>query len=81
MWHDAFLEQARSDAIEHLAPALAQDGPNTEYPWEGPSGSIRAPASFSFPASAQLKQPNGRKLLRLLQALLDQFDILFTKKP
>lgn len=80
-----FLEYVRSTlplagAIEHLAPALAQDGPNSEYPWQETTGTIRIPASYQFSASAQLKQPNGRKLLRLTQALLEQFESLFIKR-
>jgi len=80
-----FLEFVKSlwplaTAIEQLAPALAPDGPNAEYPWEEPSGAIQAPASYPFPAAMKLKQPTGRKLLRLIKALLDQFEYLFVKK-
>jgi hypothetical protein len=64
--------------IERLAPALARDGPNPEYPWEEPTtGHVYSPASYRFPVALNLNQPNGRKLLRLLDILLDQFDRFF----
>lgn len=66
-----------ADQIEHLAPALVQNGPNAEYPWETPSGEIMAPVSFDFPVTKQLRGPKGRKLLRLVSVILDGFDALF----
>jgi len=110
LWHEAFLEQAKSDwktyeaiqeqlrmssqplrssvknllplaeEIEKLAPALAQDGPNAEYPWVDPSGTIRVPASFQFSTAYKLVDPAGRKLLQLTRLLLDRFYILFIPK-
>jgi hypothetical protein len=38
--------------IEILAPALAQSGPNPEYPWPGMSGRIFVPSEFSFPSGS-----------------------------
>jgi len=80
-----FLEYVKSllplaSAIERLAPALAQDGPNPEYPWQESSGIVQIPALYRFPVSIQLEQPKGRKMLRLTQALLEQFEGLFVKK-
>jgi hypothetical protein len=66
--------------FEKLAPALAKDGPNAEYPWTDPSGSIHVPASFPFFATSQLKGQAGRKLLNLIRLLLDRFYILFIPK-
>ena len=63
--------------IERLAPALAINGPNAEYPWETPSGDVIAPASYRFPVVETLKGPQGRKLLRLISIVLDRFDTLF----
>ncbi len=80
-----FLEYVKgllplASAIEQLSPALAHDGPNAEYPWQESSGTIQIPALYHFPVSIQLEQPKGRKVLRLIQALLEQFEILFVKK-
>lgn len=66
-----------AESIERLAPALAQDGPNPEYPWQAPSDTIRVPALFSFPIALQLQSPIGRKFLRLVRLLLYRFHILF----
>ncbi|MGB0386941.1 MAG: hypothetical protein ACPGWR_19170 [Ardenticatenaceae bacterium] len=64
--------------IERLAPALAIDGPNVEYPWEDPiTGNVYAPTSYHFLVTEHLNRPNGRKLLRLIHILLDQFDRFF----
>lgn len=64
--------------IERLAPALAGDGANPEYPWEEPTtGDVYSPASYRFPVTQSLNQPNGRKLLRLIHILLEQFDRFF----
>lgn len=69
-----------AEEIEKLAPAIAQDGPNAEYPWADPSGSIHAPASFLFSATEKLSEPQGRKLLQLTRLLLERFNILFIPK-
>ena len=50
--------------IERLAPALAGSGPNAEYPWEAPLGTINAPASYNFPVNSTLQSASGRNLLR-----------------
>lgn len=80
-----FLQFTRSllplaDNIQSLAPALARNGPNVEYPWEEPSGMIRVPASFRFSVSVQLRQPSGRKLLRFIKVILERFETLFVKE-
>jgi hypothetical protein len=66
-----------ADQIERLAPALAHDGPNAEYPWETPSGEVKVPASYAFPVTEELKGPQGRKLLKLVDFILDRFDAFF----
>ena len=66
-----------ADHIERLAPALADNGPNAEYPWEMPSRQVVAPASYIFPVAGELRGPKGRKLLALLSVILDRFDVLF----
>ena len=66
-----------ADQIERLAPTLARDGPNAEYPWETPSGEVKVPASYAFPVKKDLRGPHGRKLLRLIDFVLDRFEALF----
>jgi hypothetical protein len=66
-----------AEQIERLVPALAQDGPNVEYPWETPSGQVVSPASYGFPVVRELSGPNGHKLLRLLQVVMGRFDAIF----
>lgn len=63
--------------IERLVPALAHSGPNAEYPWETPSQEVITPASYDFPVVGELKGPHGRKLLKLISAILDGFDAFF----
>ncbi|TEU21875.1 MAG: hypothetical protein E3J21_01340 [Anaerolineales bacterium] len=66
-----------ADQIERLAPTLARDGPNAEYPWETPSGEVKVPASYAFPVEKDLRGPHGRKLLKLIDFVLDKFEALF----
>ena len=66
-----------ADQIERLAPTLAQNGPNAEYPWKTPSGDVKVPASFAFPVMRELRSLKGRKLLKLIKRLLDEFDTFF----
>ncbi|MBC8233028.1 hypothetical protein H8E77_26080 [bacterium] len=64
--------------IERLAPALADGGPNAEYPWEAPPSTINVPASYNFPVNSILQLPKGRNLLRLIKVMLDRFYVFFT---
>lgn len=66
-----------ADRIERLAPTLARDGPNAEYPWETPSGEVKVPASYAFPVEKDLRGPHGRKLLKLIDFILDGFEAFF----
>jgi len=64
--------------VELLAPALAQKGPNPEYPWKGASGNILAPADHSFPLMKRLQQsPQGAQLLKYVELFLKRFEELF----
>lgn len=65
-----------ADQIELLAPNLAKNGPNPEYPWET-SGRVVAPMSYCFPLSGELRSPQGRRLLKLISFLLADFDRFF----
>jgi len=55
-----------AENIEDLAPALAQDGPNPEYPWPRADPQT-APVEHSFPIWKELQgAANGRKFLALV---------------
>jgi hypothetical protein len=62
--------------LERLAPALANDGPNPEYPWprELPQ---HAPVEHDFQAWRRLNTPNGRCLWRLIDETLENFEEWF----
>jgi hypothetical protein len=64
--------------IELLAPALAQSGPNPEYPWKEASGNILAPADYPFPLVKRLRQtPQGTQLLKHVDFFVKHFEELF----
>jgi hypothetical protein len=61
-----------SRKIESLAPNLAGEGPNTEYPWS--SGDvIHVPAETNFVEITQMEAPRLRKLLRFLDGCFEVF--------
>jgi hypothetical protein len=55
-------------AVQRLAPDLAGDGPNPEYPWP-PDHPTSAPTEFEFPVWGELQKANGRVLLDFLDKL------------
>lgn len=58
-----------AQAIELMAPALAGNGPNPEYPWP-PDNPHTTPAEHSFSVWQDLAETAaGRQFLRLLQDL------------
>lgn len=65
-----------ADDLQKMAPALAGQGPNPEYPW--PKGMpTTAPVGYSFPIWEDLTNKSwGRQLLRLLQHLFAEADAL-----
>ena len=66
---DGLLPYAR--LIEDLAPANANDGPNPEYPWQGPGGVV-APADYAF----SNLEFNARGMLNMLKFLDRCFQII-----
>jgi hypothetical protein len=62
--------------LESLAPSLAGDGPNPEYPWEAPEGTFSVPANYEFRITKELLEPHGYKLIKLLRTALRKFYIL-----
>ncbi len=63
-----------AERIEDLAPALAQDGPNPEYPWPSEKPVI-APVEHEFSLWAILEnKTEGRKFIELVQKLFAAAD-------
>lgn len=58
--------------LERLAPDLASDGPNAEYPWPH-AAPQNAPAQFDFPVWATLKSGRGRDLMRVIHIAVERF--------
>jgi hypothetical protein len=77
------LERAINEAlsiayeIEKLTPSVEPSGSNCEYPWEDGTGKVCVPASYSFPVSNDLNSLKGRRLLGLIQVILERFDEIF----
>jgi hypothetical protein len=58
-----------ADNLQNMAPKLAKDGPNPEYPWP-PDGPIVAPVEYAFPIWEELtERPYGRKLISFIHYL------------
>lgn len=58
-----------AERVEDMAPALAGDGPNPEYPWP-PADPKETPVEFDFPLWVELTEtPHGRQFLKLLADL------------
>jgi hypothetical protein len=59
--------------LEHLAPDLANDGPNPEYPWPH-RRPTNAPVLHDFDLSTILVSTGpGRRLTRVIQMAVDRF--------
>ncbi|MGA2255760.1 MAG: hypothetical protein ABSG53_14030 [Thermoguttaceae bacterium] len=62
-------------ALEKLAPALAKDGPNPEYPWPQNAPQF-VPATFDFDVWRQLTETGrGRQLVQVIKAAVEQFPV------
>ncbi len=61
--------------LERLAPALAYDGPNPEYPWPQNAPQY-IPATFDFDVWQQLTGTGrGRQLVQVIKAAVDKFPV------
>lgn len=70
-WVNSALPMAYD--LERLAPALARDGPNPEYPWPQ-DAPIECPATFRFPLWSQLTDTApGRQLTEVIRAAVNRF--------
>lgn len=58
--------------LERLAPDLANDGPNPEYPWPHAQPES-APVNHKFPIWATLATAQGRDLMRVIDFAVDRF--------
>ena len=58
--------------LEQLAPTLANDGPNPEYPWPH-NQPADAPANHSFDTWMKLTTGHGRDLMRVIAIAIDRF--------
>jgi len=58
--------------LQHLAPDLAKDGPNPEYPWPHAEPKT-APANYNFPVWALLTSGQGRDLMRVVRIAVSRF--------
>jgi hypothetical protein len=60
--------------LESLAPAVANDGPNPEYPWPHDSPA-ECPVEYSFALWARLRDERpGRDLLKFIQNGVERFE-------
>ncbi len=58
--------------LERLAPALALDGPNPEYPWPQADPEF-ASADFSFDIWPELQAGRGRQFIKVVQNAVNNF--------
>jgi len=58
--------------LERLAPDLANDGPNPEYPWPHAQPES-APVNHNFPVWATLTSGQGRDLMRVIHIAVNRF--------
>jgi hypothetical protein len=58
--------------LERLAPTLAADGPNPEYPWPHAAPET-APAHYAFPIWSALSGGQGRDLMRMVRIAVERF--------
>jgi hypothetical protein len=58
--------------LERIAPDLANDGPNPEYPWPHSQPGF-APVSHKFEVWISLTSGQGRDLMRVIRIAVDQF--------
>lgn len=60
--------------LESLAPDLANDGPNPEYPW--PFDAPRfVPAEYDFRLWRNLATGRGRQLMQVIRSAIEQFPV------
>ena len=79
--NDLLMVAGLATGIEELAPDLADEGPNTEYPWPAPDYT-HAPASFHFRVWGRIDHgQDGIVLLKLVRALFQRRRHRFDHRP
>ncbi|HTU25627.1 MAG TPA: hypothetical protein VMF30_09535 [Pirellulales bacterium] len=58
--------------LERITPALASDGPNSEYPWPH-AKPANAPVSYEFDVWNSLAKHQGRELMRFVHRAVERF--------
>lgn len=58
--------------LQRLAPALANNGPNPEYPWPYAQPQY-VPANYDFTVWSSLRSGRGRDLMRIIRIAIDRF--------
>jgi hypothetical protein len=58
--------------LERLAPNLANNGPNPEYPWPHAKPAT-APVNYKFPIWNSLLSGQGRDLMRIVRIAVNEF--------
>lgn len=79
--HQGFKEWIKDVSVlayelERLAPQLAVDGPNPEYPWPR-SHPVNSPLEHDFEAWQNIRTSHGRHLLTMLSKVIDHFEEWF----
>jgi len=59
-----------AEKIESLAPALSNNGPNAEYPWQDGSGEICVPAEYSFENFGLRDSPKISKMTKFIESCI-----------
>jgi hypothetical protein len=58
-----------AESLQKMAPALAEDGPNPEYPWPS-NAPANAPVEYTFPIWVELTETtSGRSLISWIRSL------------
>lgn len=66
--------------IERRSPQVAGNGPNSEYPWGESLNDVVTPADFNFPVLEKLSSPKGERLMKLVERLLEEFNMVSLRK-
>lgn len=69
-WIRSVIPLARE--VEKLSPSVAQDGPNSEYPWPH-NDPVYCPVEYRFTVWDELKKSQGRKLMRFISIAIRNF--------
>lgn len=56
-----------ADDVQNMAPALARDAPNPEYPWPDPKKGVQVPCEYTFSLSSPRGGPSLEKLWKFLR--------------